>query len=91
MVARGHFKIPPMHAFHTRSRKDPRVFRLGSNQPTSSMSVPQVLQHLCALDRSSPDFFRSLYAFIRLDEGGEYSLNLQHSDSVRLVDFLDRV
>ncbi|KAF9789434.1 kinase-like domain-containing protein [Thelephora terrestris] len=52
-------------------------------------SQAQLLQHLCTLDKSSPEFSRSLYAFIRLDEKGEYSRSLQRSDSARLVDFLD--
>jgi hypothetical protein len=60
-------------------------------QSPSSMSAPQVLQHLCALDESSPEFLRLLYTFIRLDEKGEYSLNLQQSESASLVGFLDGV
>ena len=59
--------------------------------PSSSMSTPQVLQLLYALDKSSPEFVRLLYTFIRLDEKGEYSLNLQRSESASLVDFLDEV
>ena len=55
------------------------------------MSVPQPLQHLYALEKSSPEFVRTLHTFIRLDEKGEYSLNLQHSESAQLVNFLDGV
>ncbi|KAF9789432.1 hypothetical protein BJ322DRAFT_534163 [Thelephora terrestris] len=55
-------------------------------------SQAQVPQHLYTLEKSSPDFSRSLYgAFIRLGEKGEHSHSLQRSDSARLVDFLDRV
>ena len=55
------------------------------------MSVSQVLQHLYALDKPSPELQRSLYTFIRLDEKGEYSHNLQQAESARLVKFLDEV
>ena len=55
------------------------------------MSIPQVLQRLYSLDKSSSEFLRVLYTFIRLDENGEYSLSLQHPESARLVDFLDGV
>lgn len=61
------------------------------SRPVQSLSPmsSQVIHHLCALDKSSPHFLRSLYTFVRLDERGEYSRNLQHSESARLVDFLD--
>ena len=55
------------------------------------MSVSQVLQHLYALDKSSPGLQRSLYTFVRLDEKGEYSHSLQQAESARLVEFLDEV
>ena len=55
------------------------------------MSASQTLQRLYSLDSSSAEFLRALYAFIRLDESGEYSLSLQQSESVRLVNFLDGV
>jgi len=55
------------------------------------MAISQVLQHLYTLENSSPEFLRALYTFIRLDEKGEYSLNLQQSESARLVNFLDGV
>ena len=55
------------------------------------MSTSQVLQLLCTLGKSSPDFLRSLYTFIRLDGEGEYSHNLPQPESIRLVNFLDEV
>jgi hypothetical protein len=55
------------------------------------MSISQVLHRLYSLDKSSSDFLRVLYTFIRLDENGEYSSNLEQSESVRLVNFLDEV
>jgi hypothetical protein len=55
------------------------------------MSVSQALQHLYVLEKSSSEFVRVLYTFIRLDEKGEYSLNLEQSESAKLVNFLDRV
>lgn len=55
------------------------------------MSLSQVLQHLYSLDKSSSEFLRALYKFIRLDENGEYSLGLQPPESAQLVDFLDGV
>ena len=55
------------------------------------MSAPHVLQRLYSLDKSCSEFLRALYTFIRLDENGEYSLNLQQPESARLVDFLDGV
>jgi len=51
----------------------------------------EVLQRLCALERSSSEFLRTLHTFILLDENGEYSLNLQQPESARLIDFLDEV
>jgi len=57
----------------------------------SDVSESQVVQQLCTLEKSSPGFSRVVYTFIRLDENGEYSLNLQESDSARPVDFLDEV
>jgi len=59
--------------------------------PPMSVSESQVLQHLCALEKSSSEFLRALHTFIRLDEEGEYSLNLQQPESARLVNFLDGV
>jgi len=55
------------------------------------MSISEGLQHLCALEKSSPEFIRALYTFIRLDEKGEHSLNLQQSESAQLVNLLDGV
>ena len=55
------------------------------------MSVSQALQHLYSLDKSSSDFLRTLYTFVRLDENGDYSSNLQQSESTRLAEFLDGV
>jgi len=57
----------------------------------SDVSESQVVQQLCTLEKSSPGFLRAVYTFIRLDENGEYSLNLQESELARLVDFLDEV
>lgn len=55
------------------------------------MSISQVLQRLYSLEKTSSEFLRTLYTFLRLDENGEYSLGLQQSESARLVDFLDGV
>lgn len=55
------------------------------------MSTSQVLHYLCGLDKSSSEFSRSLYTFLRLDEKGEYSHNLQESESAQLVNLLDQV
>ena len=63
----------------------------GLVQTSPSMSVSQVLQHLYSLDRSSSEFLRALYTFIRLDEKGEYSLSLQQLETAQLVNFLDGV
>lgn len=53
--------------------------------------MSKVLQLLCTLDKSSPEFLRSLYTFIRLDENGGHSSNLQKSEPVQLVNLLDEV
>ena len=63
----------------------------GSIYTSPSMSISQVLQRLYSLDKSSSEFIRVLYTFLRLDENGEHSLNLEQSESVRLVNFLDGV
>ena len=55
------------------------------------MSASQALQRLYSLDPSSSEFLRTLYKFTRLDENGEFSFNLQQSESARLADFLDGV
>ena len=56
-----------------------------------TMSISQVLQRLYSLDKHSSEFLRALYAFIRVDENGEYSSGLQESESARLVNFMDEV
>jgi len=76
--------------FHVLS-KVPAKHCLGSVIAPMSVSESQVLQHLCALEKSSSEFLRALHTFIRLDEKGEYSLNLQQPESARLVNFLDEV
>ena len=55
----------------------------------ATMSTSHVLQHLYALDTSSPDFWRYLYCLIQNDENEQYLSKLQGSELIRLVDFLD--
>ena len=55
------------------------------------MDTSEILRHLYSLDTSSPDFSRYLYHLIQSDGEDHYLLDLQGSDSIRLVDFLDKV
>ena len=55
------------------------------------MDTFQILRHLYSLDTSSPDFSRYLDHLIKSDEEDCYLLNLEGSDLIRLVDFLDKV
>ena len=56
-----------------------------------AMPTSQILRHLYSLDTSSPDFSRYLYHLIQSDGEDHYLLDLQGSDLIRLVDFLDKV
>ena len=55
------------------------------------MDTSQILRHLYSLNPSSPDFSRYLYHLIQSDGEDHYLSDLQGSDLIRLVDFLDRV
>ena len=56
------------------------------------MATSQILQRLYSLNTSSPRFCRNLHNLIRQSEGEDHHLlDLQGSDLIRLVDFLDRV
>jgi hypothetical protein len=55
------------------------------------MTTSQVLQHLYALDTSSPDFSRCLFWLMRSDEEEKYLSSLQGPELIRLIDFLDEV
>lgn len=55
------------------------------------MPASQVLQQLYALEPSSPDFLRVLYALIKSDEDEQYSSTLEGAELTQLVNFLDKV
>jgi hypothetical protein len=55
------------------------------------MSTIRALRQLYSLDTASPDFPRYLFRFIQFDDKEQYSITLQGSKLVRLVDFLDKV
>ena len=55
------------------------------------MATSQILQHLYSLNTSSTDFSRYLYHLIQSDGEDHYLLDLQGSDLIRVVDFLDKV
>ena len=55
------------------------------------MDTSKILRHLYSLNASSPDFSRYLYHLIQSDGEDHYLLDLQGSDLIRLVGFLDKV
>ena len=55
------------------------------------MATSQILRHLYSLNTSSPDFSRYLYHLIQSDRESRYLLDLQGSELIQLVDFLDEV
>ncbi|KAF9779338.1 kinase-like domain-containing protein [Thelephora terrestris] len=55
------------------------------------MTTSQVLQHLYALDTSSPDFSRCLFWLMRSDEEEKYLSSLRGPELIRLIDFLDEI
>ena len=55
------------------------------------MGTSQILQHLYSLGTSSPHLSRYLDHLIKSDGEDHYLLNLEGSDLIRLVDFLDKV
>ena len=56
-----------------------------------AMSASTALHKLYSLDTTSPEFLRGLYAFVRSDEDGKHSADLNGVELTRLVDFLDNV
>ena len=55
------------------------------------MATANILQRLYSLSTSSPHFCRNLHDLIQSDREDFYLFDLQGSDLIRLVDFLDRV
>jgi len=90
---RGFFEAVPAFGHHTLL---PRISKVPVKHCLGPVTAPhvrlsEVLQHPRALEESSSEFLRALQTFIRLDEKGEYSLNLQQPELARLVNFLDGV
>ena len=55
------------------------------------MATANILQRICSLNTSSPDFSRYLSHLIQSDGEDHYLLDLQGSDLIQVVDFLDKV
>ena len=55
------------------------------------MATANILQRLYSLNTSSPHLCRNLHDLIQSDGEDHYLLNLQESDLIRLVEFLDKV
>ena len=78
--ASNHCLIPNRHPAYRISRADWKM-----------VPASEILHQLYALEPSSPDFLRVLYAWLKTDEDEQYSRGLEGGELSRLVEFLDSV